>query len=136
MAQPKYEYWLTEEGLIRIWGWAIQGLDDTQVSHNIGISRSTLCLWKKAYPTLSDTLRKSKEIVDLEIVNALHSKAKAGDTTAMIFWLKNRLFKEWRDRIENTIVTPEPIKIQMDYSKLSTDELKALLHLAEKAKIE
>ena len=136
MAKGKYEYWITQEGLLRIWGWSIQGLDDRQIAHNMGIARSTLNLWKNLYTEVSDTLRKSKEIVDLEIVNALHSKAKAGDTTAMIFWLKNRLFKEWRDRIENTIVTPEPIKIQMDYSKLSTDELKALLHLAEKAKIE
>ena len=72
----------------------------------------------------------------MEIVNALHTKALAGDTTAMVFWLKNRLFREWRDRIENTIVTPEPIKVQMDYSKLSVEELKSIIALAEKAKIE
>lgn len=43
----KYEKWLTPDGLVRIGGWARDGLTDEQIAHNMGISRSTLNAWKK-----------------------------------------------------------------------------------------
>ncbi len=49
MAKPKYEYWLTDEGLTLIQGWARDGLTDEQISHNMGISRETLNVWRKKY---------------------------------------------------------------------------------------
>ena len=42
-----------------------------------------------------------KEIYDDEVEEALHKKALEGDTTAMIFWLKNRRPNDWRDKREN-----------------------------------
>ncbi len=71
MAKGKYEYWLTREGLIILGGWARDGLTDQQIAENIGISRSTLSLWKIKYSDISDTLKNNKEIVDRQVENAL-----------------------------------------------------------------
>ncbi len=98
MANGKYQYWLSEEGLTLIAGWARDGLTDEQIAHNMGISRKTLAEWKKRYSDICDTLKKGKEIVDYEVENALLSKALNGDTTAQIFWLKNRRPDKWRDK--------------------------------------
>lgn len=98
MAKGKYEYWLTEDGLTLLQGWARDGLTDEQIADNCEISCSTLYVWKKQYPEISEALKKGKDIVDYEVENALLQKAKSGDTTAMIFWLKNRRPDKWRDK--------------------------------------
>ena len=61
MAKGKYEYWLTPEGLIKLEGWARDGLTDEQIAQNVGISRSTLNAWKTKYSDISDTLKRGKE---------------------------------------------------------------------------
>src|SRR5690625_6353086 len=111
----KFHEWLTDEGLIKLEGWARDGLTDEQIAHNVGISRSTLADWKNKYPDISDALKKGKEVVDLMVENALLKRALGyeyeevteetsdkgystkttrkhvvPDTTAQIFWLKNR----------------------------------------------
>ena len=126
MAKGKYQEWITEEGLIKIEGWAKDGLTDEQIAHNIGINVKTLYDWKNKYSNIRNTLKKGKEVVDREVENALLKRAmgyrydeitKEGgvvtkvvtkevqpDTTAQIFWLKNRKPREWRDKreVENT----------------------------------
>lgn len=127
----KYTYWLTEEGLTLIEGWARDGLTEKQIAFNIGIRRETLHDWKRKYPNISNTLKKGKEVVDRQVENALFKSAvgfiyeedvvtNAGDvvrvkkyskpnTTAQIFWLKNRKREQWTDKsevkVEGTIKT-------------------------------
>ena len=118
----KYTEWLTEEGLIKINGWARDGLIDEQIATNIGVSYSTFRDWKKKFPALSAALKESKEVVDRQVENALFKSAvgfiyeeetvtNAGDvvlvkkyskpnTTAQIFWLKNRKRNKWTDKSE------------------------------------
>ena len=103
MAKGKYEYWISEDGLILIEGWARDGLTNEQIAHNIGISRETLNVWTKKYSDISDALKKSKDVVDRQVENALFKKACEGDTTAMIFWLKNRRPNDWRDKRETQL---------------------------------
>lgn len=79
MAKPKYEAWLTEEGLLQIEGWARTGLTDEQIAQNIGISRKTLADWKNKYGDISDTLKKGKEVVDIQVENALLKRALGYD---------------------------------------------------------
>ena len=124
----KYQEWITEEGLIKIEGWARDGLTDIQIAQNIGIAVSTLNNWKNKYIELMESLKRGKEVVDRQVENALLKRAlgyeyqelktevsdKDGiktvttikevtpDVTAMIFWLKNRKPKEWRDKQEIT----------------------------------
>lgn len=100
MAKGKYEEWLTVEGLILLEGWARDGLTDEQIAKNIGIKRPTLYEWKKKHPDISDALKKGKAIIDYEVENALLKNALEGDTTAQIFWLKNRRSNMWRNKVE------------------------------------
>ena len=124
MAKGKYEQWLTPEGLLKLEGWARDGLTDEQIAQKIGIHRDTLNEWKKKYSDISDTLKRGKEVVDLRVENALLKRAlgyeyeevsekyESGtlpekkvtkkqvvpDTTAQIFWLKNRRPDKWKDK--------------------------------------
>lgn len=123
MAKGKYQRWLEPEGLQLLEGWARDGLTDEQIADNMGISTSTLYYWKNKYSEISEALKKGKEIVDIQVENALLKRAlgysysevtteKDGnkikqkitkkqvipDTTAQIFWLKNRRPDKWRDK--------------------------------------
>ena len=98
VARGKFEYWLTEDGLTLLTGWARDGLTDEQIAHNMGVAYSTFRVWKDKYPAIPAALKTSKEIVDYEVENALLDKALGGDTTAQIFWLKNRRPDKWRDK--------------------------------------
>lgn len=126
MAKGKYQEWITEEGLTKIEGWARDGLTDEQIAQNIGVSRSTLNEWKKRFSDISDTLKRGKDIIDRQVENALLKRAigyefkettqelteggmmltkivtkqQVPDTTAQIFWLKNRKPEAWRDKRE------------------------------------
>ena len=75
MASGKYQEWLTKEGLLKIEGWARDGLTDKQMAHNIGVSEQTLNVWKKKYPSLFESLKRGKEVVDREVENALLRRA-------------------------------------------------------------
>lgn len=98
MAKGKYQKWLEPESLILLEGWARDGLTDEQIAKNMGITRKTLAEWKIKYSDIGDTLKKGKEIVDFQVENALLSSALDGNTTAQIFWLKNRRPDKWRDK--------------------------------------
>lgn len=76
MAKGKFEEWRTEEGLVRLRGWARDGLTIEEIARKIGISRSTLNEWIKKYPDISDTIKKGKEVADREIEESLFNKAK------------------------------------------------------------
>ncbi len=98
VAKGKYEYWLTDDGLILLEGWARDGLTDEQIAHNMGVTVSTLYAWKNKYSEILEALKKGKEVVDYEVENALLQSAMDGNTTAQIFWLKNRKPDKWRDK--------------------------------------
>lgn len=98
MAKGKYEKWLKKENLLLLEGWARDGLTDEQIAKNIGITVSTFYEWKKKYSEISESLKKGKEVVDYEVENALLFSALEGNTTAQIFWLKNRRPDKWRDK--------------------------------------
>ena len=81
-------------------GWARDGLIDEQIAHNMGINKATLYDWKKKYPDISDALKAGKEVVDIQVENALLKNALSGNITAQIFWLKNRRPDKWREKRE------------------------------------
>lgn len=106
-------------------GWARQGLTDEQIAKNMGIKKSTFYDWLKKYPDISDSLKRGKAPVDFEVENALLKRAigfeyeetetiieeidgkqkkrvkkikkvALPETSAIIFWLKNRKPEQWR----------------------------------------
>ena len=97
--RSKYDEFISRKGLVLVEGWARDGLTDEQIAHNLGIAQSTFYKWKNEHAEFSEALKRTKEIADFEIENALFKKAKMGDTTAQIFWLKNRRPDKWREKI-------------------------------------
>ena len=138
MAKSMIEEWAAPEKLLLLEAWARDGLTDEQIAANIGIHVRTLYEWKKRNQQIVQSLKKGKEIVDIEVENALYKKAVGfketikkpvkvkrvdyvdgkrsqeyeevvdaeeevfipPDTTAQIFWLKNRKPEKWRDKPE------------------------------------
>lgn len=98
MAKGKYQEWLEPEGLLKIEGWARDGLTDEQIAHNMGISAKTLYNWKEKHLQILHVLKRSKDVADRQVENALFENAINGNTTAQIFWLKNRKPDKWRDK--------------------------------------
>lgn len=124
----KYEEWLTDDGLLRVQGWARDGLTDEQIAVNIGVTPQTIYEWERRFPSFLEALKKGKAPVDLEVENALLKRALGyeyeetvteiykgsdgiershirkmkkhmpGDTTAMIYWMNNRRPDRWRNR--------------------------------------
>ena len=120
----KYQEWLTQEGLLKLEGWARDGCTDKEIAANIGINPDTLYTWKKKFPILAESLKKGKDVVDRQVEKSLLQRALGysyeeisekyedgvmterkvtkkhvvPDTTAQIFWLKNRKPEQWRDK--------------------------------------
>ena len=99
----KVDIWLDKDNLIRVQGWARDGLTDQQIAERMGIGVRTLYEWKKKHPQFSQALKSGKEVVDYAVENALLKKALAGDVGACCFWLKNRRPDKWKDRIDAAV---------------------------------
>lgn len=125
MAKTKYEQ-NVEPKLLQVEAWARNGLTDKQIAKNLGIAYSTFREYRDKHSAFSAVLKKGKEVIDIEVENALLKRALGyeynettaerdpntgkmvvekvvrkqivPDTTAQIFWLKNRLPDKWRDR--------------------------------------
>ena len=168
MTKGKFEYWQTDDGLLRLEAYARDGLTDEQIAKNMDIRRETLYAWKKKYANISNALKRGKEVVDIEVENALYQKAvgfketvrkaikckeveyKDGkrvkeidhieyadeevyippDTTAGIFWLKNRKPGQWRDKQD--VEHSGGISVRNQYEKMSEEELMELAKRYEK----
>lgn len=75
MAKGKYLDWISDEGILKIEGWARDGLTDEQIAKNMGIAYSTLRTWRDKFSALSAALKRGKEVVDREVENALLKRA-------------------------------------------------------------
>lgn len=146
MAKSKY-FTHVEPKLTLIEGWARDGLADEQIAKNLGIAYSTFREYKNKYSALSASLKKGKEVVDYEVENALLKRALgyeydevtyehgketkrvtkqvAPDTTAQIFWLKNRRSDKWRDK--QIVESNNTVEFKNPLEGLSTEDLKKLI---------
>lgn len=75
----KYEDWLDEDSLLKVQGWARDGLSNEQIAHNMGITFQTLYKWQDKYSELREALKKGKEVVDREVENAMLKRALGYD---------------------------------------------------------
>ena len=97
MAAGKYKKWLEPDGLLRLEAWARDGLSNEQIAKNVGITTETLRVWGMSYPAISEALKRGKEVVDIEVENAMCKRAlgyeyeEAGCTRR---WSSNLLAKE------------------------------------------
>ena len=109
------------------------GATDKELADFFGVSEQTVNNWKKSEPEFLESLKAGKIAADRDVADKLFQRAtgyeweeeqavkiKVGqyeekveivtvlravppDTTAAIFWLKNRRPKQWRDKVEQDI---------------------------------
>lgn len=125
------------------------GATDDDMANFFGVSKQTLNKWKKDYPEFLDSLKKGKAIADSNVASKLYNRAigydfeethtvrknglvvgekhikkhQPADTTAAIFWLKNRQPQLWRDRKELQIGN----NLGDDLESMTDEELKAII---------
>ena len=105
---------------------ALLGATDKQVADFFSVSQNTIDNWKKEHPEFLGSLNKGKDEADARVAQSLYRRAlgyshKAvkifnqqgaiieapyiehypPDTTAGIFWLKNRQSGKWRDKTDH-----------------------------------
>lgn len=84
---------------------ATVGTTHETIADILGIHKETL------YKYYTPELKQAREKANATIGGALFNKAKSGDTTAMIFWLKTRA--RWRETVdisnEDGTLKPEPV---------------------------
>lgn len=115
------------------------GATDKEVSDFFGVDVRTIYRWKHDYDDFCQALKMGKEIADERVARSLYQRAigyeqeevkifcdkgstvyapftakVAPDTTAAIFWLKNRRPDEWRDKTstEHTGADGKPIQFE------------------------
>tara|TARA_B100001063_G_C16779142_1_gene569387 strand:- start:13351 stop:13866 length:516 start_codon:yes stop_codon:yes gene_type:complete len=118
-----------------------KGFTDKDLADFFDVTEQTINNWKGDHPLFFESIKSAKKYSDDLVVQSLYNRAIgytlteereeksdtsgtksvkvnkqiAGDTTAQIFWLKNRQPKEWRDKQEtehsgvigNVTYTPE-----------------------------
>jgi hypothetical protein len=130
------------------------GATDREVADFFEISESTLNLWKGLHPEFSESLKVGKTAADERVIQSLYRRATGyvhdavkiavnsqgevtqvpfvehypPDTTAAIFWLKNRRKEEWRDRVDHEHAGRDGgvIQTKVDVTGLSVEQLRAL----------
>ena len=122
MGKSKFEE--IKEKFPLIEGWAKDGLTDEQISKNLGISKVTFYKYKASCSELNELLKRSKEVVDYEVENALYKSAIDGNVSAMIFWLKNRRPDKWRDKREHSEIELMRKELQLRERKLELEQQK------------
>lgn len=110
------------------YNYSLLGATDVDMAAFFGVSEKTFNTWKKYHPEFLQSLKKGKNIADAEVANKLFHRAKGyshpdvivsnykgeiiltevtkhypPETTAAIFWLKNRQPELWRDKVVNEL---------------------------------
>jgi len=106
------------------------GATDSEIAEAFGVSTRTIHSWKLEFEEFSSSLKAGKTLADERVVRSLYQKAtgydyveeqaikvkkaqyeeevevvevrrhQPADTTAGVFWLKNRRKEDWRDKQE------------------------------------
>ena len=156
IAKSKSACWRTKAGLEQIESWAAEGLINSEIANKMKIHPSTFYDYKNKYPEISESLKKGKKIIDCKVEQKLFNKCMgtkttkvikelnkdtgelivvkeiteevAPDTTAIIYWLKNREPERWKDK--QTLEHTGSIKVN-PYSELTVEELRRLANKKE-----
>jgi len=126
------EILINDEMIRRAEAYAAQGLTMPQIASVLGMSQTTLYDKKSKFSEFSEAIKRGKDKGIATITNALFNKAREGDNTAMIFYLKNQA--GWQDRIEKETIVEH--KHVLDLTRVSTNDLNTIERALESALIE
>jgi hypothetical protein len=132
------------------------GATDQEIADFFEVEVRTIYRWKADNDAFCHALKAGKEAADERVERSLYQKAigyeqdevkifmpsgaaepvyapfrakVAPDTTAAIFWLKNRRSQEWRDArlLGSDPANPLPSAVSIDAGKLSTEALREIM---------
>ena len=86
---------------------AAQGLTKEQIALALGIGTSTLYDRQNTDPEFLEAVKRGQALGVAKVVNALFQGAMSGNTTAQIFYLKNRA--GWADKQETDMNISVPV---------------------------
>lgn len=136
------------------------GATDDELADFFDVHRATIYRWKLEFPEFCDALKSGKDFADERVERSLYQKATGyevteeqavkhkveqhveqvevvevrkhipADTTAAIFWLKNRRKGDWRDVSRSELTGPEggPVVVTND---LTDEQLNAIAAIAK-----
>ena len=76
------------------------GATEEELAKFFNVCQATITNWKREHPEFLASIKEGRAEADAKVAKSLYQTALSGNTTAQIFWLKNRRSKEWRDKQE------------------------------------
>ena len=67
----KVDFWLTEDGLQLIRGWARNTFHKKDIAENMGVTPATLNKWCEDYEEIDVAVRTTRDLVDFQVENAV-----------------------------------------------------------------
>ena len=126
----------------------LKGFIDDEIADFFDVDVATINRWKISHPSFCESLKSGKRHSDGKVVDALYNRALgydikevkteeskqgekttvttkhiAGDTTAQIFWLRNRMRDDWTNNPEpeESENTGKPVSIVFNVSEAVKD---------------
>ena len=129
----------TDEDYLNITKWAGLGLSETQIADNLGVGISTITRNKNRNERFEQALKKGKAKAIEQVTNALFNNAvHDNNTTAQIFYLKNRDSTNWSDRQEvnhnldlKSILTNAKDRLIIDGQATPTNEREQITNIKQ-----
>ena len=129
----------TDEDYLNITKWAGLGLSETQIADNLGVGISTITRNKNRNERFEQALKKGKAKAIEQVTNALFNNAvHDNNTTAQIFYLKNRDSTNWSDRQEvnhnldlKSILTNAKDRLIIDGQATPTNEQERITNIKQ-----
>lgn len=131
-----YLYWLKEDNLLLLTGWARRGLSDDDIVQLMGVTKSMYNRWYSKYEAIRAALDTGKEIVDFKVENALLKAALGYQTreVRILTTIRHGKMVEQQKEVTEREVQPQIGAIRMwllnrqsdwwkNENKLSVDEL-------------
>ncbi len=95
----------------------------TQIANDLGITRQAIWAARKKDKKFDEAVKEALESVVEIVEDTLYAKALSGDTTAMIFFLKNRRPDKWNDRVTHLLETAKEQQFVITFVSKKSGEL-------------
>lgn len=83
-----------------VYNACLLGATNKELAKKLNVNLGTINLWIETKPKFMDAIKAGREIADEKVAKSMYKTAIDGNTTAQIFWLKNRHRDKWRDKHE------------------------------------
>lgn len=117
----KKAYKLTKKMKKKIIEMLEEGQTLIEIAKALGISRTAIWYARKQDSEFDKQVVEARDKAVEMVEDALFLKAMSGDTTAMIFYLKNRAPERWSDRREVSVLADKVGKIIVELPGVSDE---------------